>query len=392
MTQVGIKKADLSNIDDDVEALLELVNYRPQKDKILLKPNIVVAELPDNGAITHPRLAEALVNYFRKRDLEVAIAEGTGIFADDRDFERLLQATQYSRLRDELGIPIINLEQAETEKISWPFGLIEIPKLLKDYEYINLPTMKTHNQTMVTLGVKNQKGLIQMKMKKLFHKRGLHSRILALSEVIRPALTVVDGIYCIEGNGPTGPPVGEVKRMNLLVAGRDMMAVDNVCADIMGYKIEEIRHLRPVHNIEIVGEKVEDVRSDFKRTSEGGFNIEPFIGYGDEKTCTMCTVSFYKALSKIFGTPELRQQLGTRKELTNINIIMGQAEPPAGSDFRSLCIGDCSIKTARRRGLPYIKGCHPDYREIVNHFFPGSYAETELGRKTDGKEPGDSHG
>ena len=78
-------------------------------------------------------------------------------------------------------------------------GTLDVPKLLRDCEYVNVPTMKTHGQTMVTLGVKNQKGLLPMGQKKFFHKKDLHACILALSEAVRPDLTVVDGIYCVEG-------------------------------------------------------------------------------------------------------------------------------------------------------------------------------------------------
>lgn len=376
MVQVGIRKTRLEDLERDVEELLELIGYVPSKAKILLKPNIVVASPPEEGDITHPGVVEALVRYFRKRKKEVVVAEGTGIFGTDEEFEKLLQATQYDVLRDELHVPIINLEQAEREKIPWRYGSISLPKLLGDYEYINVPTMKTHLQAMVSLGVKNQKGLIPMETKKMFHKIDLHSHILELSNVIQPALTLVDAIYCIEGTGPTGPPIGEVKRMDLLVAGKDMMSVDNVCVQIMGFHVRDIRHLRSVDHIQVLGEKVEQVRSDFKRPM-AFFSRDNFVVHMDERACTMCTVTFYKALSKLLCTPELKEQLEKRKDLSEINIILGPATPPSDLGSCALCVGDCSAKVAKRTGLPLIKGCHPDYREIVNFLFPGTYPEVD---------------
>jgi uncharacterized protein (DUF362 family) len=375
MPVVGIIRTDLTDIDEKIETLLSSVNYHPSKEKVVLKPNIVVAEPPENGSITHPRLIQGLIRYFRRRNREVAIAEGTGIFADDQGFERLLRATGYDRLRDELGVPIINVEKAETEEISWRYGTIELPVFLKNHEYINVPTMKTHAQTMVTLGVKNQKGLLPMKMKKLFHKKDLHGCIHALSEILQPSLTVVDAIYCVEGAGPTGPPVGEVKKMDLMVAGRDMMAVDNVCASIMGFEVESIKHLTRVDDIEIAGDSLADVRTRFKSPGSVPFAIDNFTVHADDKACTMCTVTFYKALTKIFSTPELREQLRTREDLKEIHFIMGQADLPEGLKGCTICMGDCSTKTARQRGVPQVKGCHPDYREIVNLLFPGQYPE-----------------
>jgi uncharacterized protein (DUF362 family) len=382
MVQVGIRKTRLDNLDDDVEELLELIGYVPSKAKILLKPNIVVASSPEEGDITHPRVIEALVRYFRKRKKEVVVAEGTGIFGTDQEFERLLQTTQYDVLRDELSVPIINLEQVEREKIPWRYGSISLPKLLEDYEYINVPTMKTHLQAMVSLGVKNQKGLIPMETKKIFHKKDLHAFIFELSKVIQPTLTLVDAIYCIEGTGPTGPPIGEVKRMDLLVAGKDMMSVDNVCVQIMGFQVKDIRHLRSVDSIKVLGEKIEDVRSEFKRPM-AFFRRDHFVVHMDEKACTMCTVSFYKALSKILLTPELREQLEERKDLRDINVILGPFAPSSDMGTCALCIGDCAAGPAKKRGLPLIKGCHPDYREIVNFLFPGTYAQVDKKASSD---------
>jgi len=374
MVQVGITKTRLDNIESDVEQLLELIGYAPSKAKILLKPNIVVASPPEEGDITHPRVTRALIRYFQKRKKEVVVAEGTGIFSTEKEFERLLQTTQYDLIRDELDVPIINLEQVERKKAPWRYGSIRLPKLLEDYEYINVPTMKTHLQTTVSLGVKNQKGLIPMKTKKIFHKKDLHSCILELRKIIQPTLTLVDAIYCIEGTGPTGPPIGEVKRMDLLVAGKDMMSVDNVCVQIMGFDVGDIRHLRSVAHIQVEGEKIEDVRSDFKRPM-AFFSKNNFVVHMDEKACTMCTVSFYKALSKVLYTPELNEQLEQMKKRGRVNIIMGPAEPPSDLGACALCVGDCSAKVAQRTGLPLIKGCHPDYREIVNFLFPEAYPD-----------------
>ena len=374
MSIVAIKKIRSNDLELEIETILELIEYRPIKNKILLKPNLVVAALPEEGAITHPKITKALVEYFRKKDRDVVIAEGTGIFSTKAEFEKLLRTTGYDQIRDQMNVPIINLEEVEREKMAWRYGFIHPPQILKDYEYINLPTIKTHLQTLVTLGVKNQKGLIPIEEKKMFHKKNLHSCIYELSQVIQPSLTLVDGIYCIEGTGPTGPPVGEVKRMDLLVAGKDMMAVDNVCTRIMGFDVGEVKHLRPVKDIEIAGSNIADVRSDFKRPVSF-FNLDRFVMHMDERACTLCTVSFYKALSKLLNTPELYTELANRYDYGDIHMFLGPGDAPGEPDKCNLCIGDCSHKRSQKAGLPHIKGCPPDYREIVNYFIPKFYSD-----------------
>jgi uncharacterized protein (DUF362 family) len=67
----------------------------------------------------------------------------------------------------------------------------------------------------VTLGLKNQKGLLLPEDKKRFHKLDLNDCIRALTQVVRPNLTLVDGIVGLEGDGPWR--WGTTKEVNLLV-------------------------------------------------------------------------------------------------------------------------------------------------------------------------------
>ena len=57
-----------------------------------------------------------------------------------------------------------------------------------------MPKMKTHLQSSVTLGIKNQKGLLLTKDKKVFHRMDIHDALRQLSSAARPDLTIVDGI------------------------------------------------------------------------------------------------------------------------------------------------------------------------------------------------------
>ncbi|MCF8024441.1 MAG: DUF362 domain-containing protein [Desulfobacteraceae bacterium] len=379
MTKVGVLKSDLNNIQTDVDRILEMIGYRrSEKERVLIKPNIVVNAQPEHGAATHPKLIEALARWFQKKGKKVVVAEGTGIFSSDKAFARLVKDAGYAYLRDELGVPFINLEQEKYLEIPWAFGKIALPEILWECEYVNVPTLKTHVQTTVSLAVKNQKGLIPMELKKRFHKKGLHERIYELSRVVQPALTVMDGFYCIEGDGPTGPPAGTVKNMDLLIAGTDMMAVDNISARIMGFDVREIAHLEFFEGIQVIGETLERVRSDFASSSAFRFRAhDHFVIHMDERACTLCTVSFYQALSKILYTPELYEEFLQRADMQDVQIIMGPIEREVHTGTSTLCVGDCSARAAKKKGHPLVKGCNPEYRKIVNFFFPGYYRIAE---------------
>ena len=70
---------------------------------------------------------------------------------------------------------------------------------------------------------------------------GISKVVVDINTVIKPALTVIDGFVAMEGRGPTnGTPV----KMDLIIAGKDVVATDATAARIMGFDPAEISHIR----------------------------------------------------------------------------------------------------------------------------------------------------
>lgn len=112
--------------------------------------------------------------------------------------------------------------------------------------YINVPKLKTHSMTVMTVGIKNQYGLVAHRDRSPDHNFRLHAKLADLYSVIQPDYTLVDGtVVTIYGHYP---PVALQKKclvpLNILVGGRDTVAVDTVCARILGYEVDEVGHLR----------------------------------------------------------------------------------------------------------------------------------------------------
>jgi len=104
------------------------------------------------------------------------------------------------------------------------------------------------------------------------HDGKLHENIADLASVLKPSLTVIDGIIAGEGGETDGSPV----KMDLVIAGTDPVAVDAVGAMVMSVSPTEVRHLvlaekkglgtfQP-NRIEVVGEPIEKVRRKFRGT------------------------------------------------------------------------------------------------------------------------------
>ena len=158
-------------------------------------------------------------------------------------------------------------------KIKNPIVIAEIPISNLVFEVdkiINLPVMKTHTQTTVTLGMKNLKGCIIGKEKLRLHHLGLSAGIVDINTVIKPTFTIIDGIIGLEGNGPTN---GIPKRMDLLLGSDDILALEIITSKIMGFDPYSIKHIYlsknknigeyDIKNIEVIGAKIEEVQDKF---------------------------------------------------------------------------------------------------------------------------------
>ena len=372
---VGIVKSTSKDIKENLSNLLDLLKYRPKKKKAFIKPNIVDALSPRSAVIVDPKVVKALIECLKERGVqEIIIGEGTGFFTKQEHFENVIKATKYDKIEKEFGLKILNLEYQERIKIPWKYGELSLPKLAFDegIEYINVPKMKTHSLTTVTLALKNQKGLLSLGMKRTFHKQALHDMILELGKVVKPDLVIMDAITALEGTGPTENPQTAVKKMGLILGAIGENAnveMDNVAATVMGFDINDIRHITSM-KFNLVGIPIEEVKSEFVKPKE-------FVEYGNvihhmnEKTCTLCQIALSQTLRKINFKEDLRKKFESlREKYPRIDIIQGGGweSLPEGC-VKEFCLGNCTKEFAERYGLVFCKGCPPHYNDIIDFMF-----------------------
>jgi uncharacterized protein (DUF362 family) len=355
---VSIVKANLVNIDTKVKEALELIRYTPKKKRLFIKPNIVAAYPPASGIVTHPRVVEALIKYFW--GYEIFIGEGVAVGADFKD---VLEVTGYRRLGKKYDIPIMNLDYCDRYDVPWKYGVLSLPKILEEYEYIDVPSMKTHKQTTVSLGMKNQKGLLSPRQKRWFHYEGLEQLselIKELSNIISPNLTLVDALYCVEGEGPV--VYSKTKRMDLIIAGQDMIEVDNVCCQIMGIDARTVRHIPYRDNVETLGASVESVKADFMLPQTTYYNMYNLY-YQYNYSCSGCIFSTKKAMEFYWRHPF---KFLKRLIRGDFEVIAGHKPSLPKKSDNAICIGDCTKLFAQEYNMPHVEGCPPDPKQIFD--------------------------
>ena len=255
---------------------LDLIDYESCLSgykRVLIKVNFITTKTWDTGATTDPIVVEAIIKKLKHLPVEIYVVESDATMTNaDKAFE----ATGMKEMCKQNGVQCLNLRHVkERVKIAIPNGetlrSITVPRIVTESAIISAAKLKTHASTKVTLGMKNMFGLLPDKFKGKYHARGISKVVVDINTVLKPALTLIDGFVGMEGKGPTdGTPI----KMDLIIAGKDVVATDATAARVMGFDPMEISHIRRayekglgnIENIEIVGSKLEDVRQVFKRS------------------------------------------------------------------------------------------------------------------------------
>ncbi len=166
----------------------------------------------------------------------------------------------------------------------------------QDNFYLNLPKLKTHSMAKVTLGVKNQLGLIRQADRMRDHNWKLHQKLADIYKVIKPDFTLVDGLYAVNHGHYSPAALVEqcVERLGVLLGGDDTLAVDAVAADLLGIRPDEVEHLKlaaaggdgtiDLREIEVVGDR-EPFRREYTHELLPIYPEDVRIIEGGERCC-----------------------------------------------------------------------------------------------------------
>lgn len=114
---------------------------------------------------------------------------------------------------------------------------VRVPKTALESTIVSVPKLKPHRIAGVTLSLKNMMGALASKG--FMHTGSLSEKIVDLASVLRPSISVVDGMIAGEGHETSGNPV----EMNLIIAGTDTVTVDAVGAAVMSISPTDVKHL-----------------------------------------------------------------------------------------------------------------------------------------------------
>ncbi len=368
------------------------------RDRVFIKPNVVFwskeVDFPKWGVITTSRVVEDMVVLLKERGVRsITIGEGI-VLMDPKDRETAAHAYEalgYNTLKRRYGVETIDVHERPFRKVD--FGEIALEfnaDFLESDFLVDLPVMKTHAQTVVSLALKNLKGLLNIRSRKLCHSPNpewdLNRAIAGFHGILPRGFTLIDGLYTNE-RGPGFD--GKLRRSNLLVASADMLSADMVGARVLGQDPADVPHLaiaaqtagRPcdLSDVLIEGENIEQVASrhgysfpyavdeegelplPLKRMGVQGLSYRKY----DLTMCTYCSYLNGMILTSI-------AQAWQGDAWDDVEVLTGKAMRPSPGKKKTILIGKCIYQANKNdpeiREMHAVKGCPPSTKQIVAAF------------------------
>ena len=215
--------------------------------RVLLKPNLLTAANLERAITTHPAVVQAVAELAQEAGGTLLIGDSPGGSAGNDSL--VWRRSGMAEVAQRTGAHLVPFDGVVWKRLDDADGsndyFIARPVLEADL-VINLPKLKTHILTLYTGAVKNLFGTIPGTRKREVHCRAPGVRdfgqaLVDVLELTRPGLTLMDGVFGQEGNGPGMG--GAPRRYGCLAASMDPVALDAVIARAMGYRPGEVLHL-----------------------------------------------------------------------------------------------------------------------------------------------------
>lgn len=254
--------------------------FKKDNPRIFLKVNLLRAAKPEEAVTTHPEVVYALAKILKENGASVVIGDspGTGTPYKEKSLRKVYRKCGLIDAAEDAGVELNYDTRVET--VSYREGRLikqfnAIKPALDADVLISLAKGKTHSFTYVTGAVKNLFGMVPG-----FEKAGYHFKLQSIDrfskmlvdicECVKPELSFIDAIVCMEGDGPSA---GNPTEAGALIASWNPHAADAVFCDVIGIDGRSIptikeamsRNLLELENMEVIGANIADMRvNDFK--------------------------------------------------------------------------------------------------------------------------------
>lgn len=252
MARVAVMQCDGYDIDLLMDKISEgaallggFESFIPPGGTVLLKVNLIGPMPPESAAVTHPALVRAVIRLLRPLGCTVWVGDSSGgAIGGKAQTGRSLEVSGVAQAAEEEGAVVQNFDREGALEVATASGgtmYLAKPVLSAD-AVINLPKLKTHMMALYTGAVKNLFGCVPGLVKADYHRQAQSARefgevLCEINKHIKPALTIMDAVVAMDGQGPTtGRPYSAGK----LLISADPLALDAVGVAMLGRDIRTL--------------------------------------------------------------------------------------------------------------------------------------------------------
>ncbi len=308
---------DPERVKDSLHLLLEplggIDTYIKPGQKVLIKPNLLSGKAPEKAVTTHPEIVRQVILLAQSAGGIVSVGDSPGIGKP----ESVARKCGILDVIEETGARFAPFDESVPINLkAGTFHHLEVAKeALGTDVIINLPKLKTHQMMGYTGAVKNLFGLVVGMRKARLHlqagtdKAYFALMLLELAERFKPALSIMDAVVAMEGNGPgNGDPV----QVGALLASPDPIALDTVATNMVTLSEQRVWTQRVA-----------------RQTGRQGVSLEALELHG-VSLATLTTTNFRPATNADvnFGLPTpvknlLKNAITAQPEITNACQLCG---------------------------------------------------------------------
>lgn len=215
-----------------VEAMGGMGMFVKKNSVVLIKPNIGWDRSPEQAGNTNPHVVGALVDMCFK-----AGAKRVNIFDNTcNDSKRCYENSGIEKIAKEKGANVYFVDDWNVVKAKFSYkspmeGWPIYRDALECDTFINVPVLKHHGLTGLTLSMKNLMGICSGNRGLIHFDIG--TKLAHLTDFIKPDLTVIDAYRVLKRNGPTGGDLEDVLDMKTVIISADPVLCDSYAAKLM---------------------------------------------------------------------------------------------------------------------------------------------------------------
>jgi uncharacterized protein (DUF362 family) len=210
-------------------------------DVVWIKPNIGWNRKPEQAANTNPDVVATVIRLCLEAGAKkVRVGDYTC-----NDAKQCYENSGIAPAAKALGADVVFLDTDRFKKMKIGGERLKdhpvYPEMVECDLLINIPICKHHGSTNASLVMKNYMGCVDDRG--AFHQ-DLDTTIADIARFFKPRISVLDATRLLVRHGPTGGKLEDVKVLNTVAAGVDVVALDTFGGELLGLKPDEVGALK----------------------------------------------------------------------------------------------------------------------------------------------------